>query len=277
MARLPLKMYSLIGLIIILTAEVLLFSGVPVIGVWFTPIAWTGFIMFADGIVLSRTGTSLLMRYSWKMIIFCLFSIGFWLIFEGYNRLIQNWYYTGLPSNLIVRYTGYCWSFATIFPAIFEMRDLLACFGVFTNVRFPRFSLSKAPVYVLIGIGGIFILYPLFQPSEYLFPFVWTGFVFLLDPLNLLLGERSLLKELSEGKLRELLLLFLSGLLCGVLWEFWNYWSESQWHYDVPFPPNVKIFEMPLFGWLGFPPFAVECFVMWTTAKAVLKRICINF
>jgi hypothetical protein len=25
----------------------------------------------------------------------------------------------------------------------------------------------------------------------------------------------------------------------------------------------VKIFEMPVLGYLGFPPFALECYAMW--------------
>jgi hypothetical protein len=35
---------------------------------------------------------------------------------------------------------------------------------------------------------------------------------------------------------------------------------------------NVKIFEMPAPGYLGFPPFAVECFVMYGSAAGLLAR-----
>jgi hypothetical protein len=31
----------------------------------------------------------------------------------------------------------------------------------------------------------------------------------------------------------------------------------------VPFFEQLKLFEMPVPGFLGFPPFAVECFVLW--------------
>ena len=30
----------------------------------------------------------------------------------------------------------------------------------------------------------------------------------------------------------------------------------------MPWVGEVKLFEMPLLGFLGFPPFAVECYVM---------------
>src|SRR5439155_18912262 len=44
----------------------------------------------------------------------------------GYNLVIRNWYYTGLPENLSLRLFGYAWSFATIWPAIFEAADLIS-------------------------------------------------------------------------------------------------------------------------------------------------------
>ena len=51
-------------------------------------------------------------------------SIPLWLVFEGYNLIIRNWHYTGLPENFALRMFGYAWSFATIWPAIFEGAEL---------------------------------------------------------------------------------------------------------------------------------------------------------
>ena len=42
--------------------------------------------------------------------------------------------------------------------------------------------------------------------------------------------------------------------------ELWNNWARAKWQYTVPIMENLKIFEMPLPGYLGFPPFALECF-----------------
>ena len=47
-------------------------------------------------------------------------------MFEFYNRFIDNWYYVNLPDNALLRYFGYAWSFATIWPAIFEGAELIA-------------------------------------------------------------------------------------------------------------------------------------------------------
>jgi len=31
----------------------------------------------------------------------------------------------------------------------------------------------------------------------------------------------------------------------------------------VPYLGHVKVFEMPVLGYLGFPPFALECYAMY--------------
>ena len=53
----------------------------------------------------------------------------------------------------------------------------------------------------------------------------------------------------DRGSSARLVNLLISGLVCGVLWEFWNYWSGAKWHYTVPIMEHVKIFEMPLPGY----------------------------
>ena len=99
---------------------------------------------------------------------------------------------------------------------------------------------------------------------------VWLGFIFLLDPINAALGGESLWTDLRGGRRERLINLSLSGLLCGLLWEFWNYWSRAKWIYSVPIMENLKLFEMPLPGYLGFPAFAVECFTMYVFVRTVL-------
>jgi hypothetical protein len=54
-----------------------------------------------------------------------------------------------------------------------------------------------------------------------------------------------------------------------VLWEFWNYWARAKWHYAVPIMEQLKIFEMPVPGYLGFPAFAVECFTMYVFVRTI--------
>jgi hypothetical protein len=57
--------------------------------------------------------------------------------------------------------------------------------------------------------------------------------------------------------------LLVAGLICGFLWELWNFWALSKWVYTVPFFEKAKGFEMPFLGFLGFAPFAVQAYVMY--------------
>jgi hypothetical protein len=110
-------------------------------------------------------------------------------------------------------------------------------------------------------ILGIFCLASSALSPYYFFPLIWVGFTFLLEPINYLLGGRSLLRDLEQGNPKKIYLLLLGGLICGLLWELWNFWAHSKWVYTVPFFEEAKGFEMPCLGFLGFPPFAIECYV----------------
>ena len=70
---------------------------------------------------------------------------------------------------------------------------------------------------------------------------------------------------------QRLIRLMLAGLSCGVLWEFWNYGSGAKWIYNIPFFNQWKVFEMPLPGFLGFMPFALECYLFWELFRLARK------
>ena len=42
------KAHGYVGLAVIIAAEVLLFTGQSFVGHWFTPIVWTGYLLFVD-------------------------------------------------------------------------------------------------------------------------------------------------------------------------------------------------------------------------------------
>jgi hypothetical protein len=43
-----------------------------------------------------------------------------------------------------------------------------------------------------------------------------------------------------------------------------GYGAGTRWSYTVPFAGHLKVFEMPVLGYLGFAPFALECFAIWS-------------
>jgi len=102
---------------------------------------------------------------------------------------------------------------------------------------------------------------------------VWIGFIFLLDPINNQLGLPSLIDDFRQGRRSHFYALLLSGFVCGWLWEFWNYWAAAKWQYTFPMFQQWKIFEMPIPGYLGFFPFALECFAMYVTAAWSLRLL----
>lgn len=265
--------YGYIGLFIIILAEILLFLGVKIVGIYFTPIVWTGYILFIDALNFKVHKNSFIKNRSAEFLIMLPWSVICWLIFEAYNFHLKNWYYIGLPESALARTVGYVWSFATIFPAILETAYFVRPIFEKINKKPSKTTNTKLLIYFVLGV--IFLIVPLILPSEiasYLSAFVWVGFAFLLEPVNYKLGGDSLFRDFENGKVTTLLSLFLSGLICGLLWEFWNYWAVGKWIYTVPIPfAGPKIFEMPLLGFLGFPAFAVEVYSMQNFLITVLK------
>src|SRR5574341_1191083 len=255
------KLYGKIGLLIIAAVQGLLFLGIKPFTIYFTPLIWTGYILLIDSIIHRLKGESLISKHLGKFLVMLALSIGFWYIFEFYNLFIKNWQYVGLPESKFWRYLGYFWSFATIWPGILLTQQLLEALNLFkmTN-RKSSGRLSPAFMKISVLIGTALLLWPIILPSPYLAGPVWLGFFLLLDPINYLWGERSILGDWISGKRETLYTLFLSGLFCGILWEFWNFWAEAKWKYTVRIWPDWKIFEMPIIGYLGFLPFACEVY-----------------
>jgi hypothetical protein len=268
-----------VGLLIMVVSELATLARIEPFWSWNTPIAWTGFILFADSIVFRARGESWIRSAPREFFWLVLASIPLWLVFEFYNRFLQNWHYVGLPENTFLRYFGYAWAFATIWPAIFEGAELI---GVWRGAPRSPQGMSRGRTSLLfpgtasrisIGLGAAMLILPIVRPSPYLASPVFLGFIFLLDPINLRLGGESLTRDLREGQFDRLKNLMLSGFLCGILWEFWNYWARSKWHYTVPILEHLKIFEMPVLGYFGFPAFALECFTMYVFTRVAARNI----
>jgi len=271
-------LYGYLGFLIIVVAEALLFSGNQIVGRWFTPIVWTGYILFVDGLVYAVRSRSLLMTDRLELLVIVVVSIGAWWLCEFYNAprfwksdLELWWHYHNLEPNLMLRRAGYDWAFATIFPLLFITAELFA-FTIFKRSNGgARIRFAKPILIVFIGLGVAGVVWPLLFPSAWLAPVIWLSFIFLVDPINALRGWPSIAGDLARGDWRRLWSLLAAGLLCGFLWEFFNYWAISKWTYTVPYFGNVKIFEMPVLGFLGFPPFAVECWVIYIFVRSLLQ------
>ena len=102
-------------------SEAATLADIQPVPVWNTPIAWTGYILFADGLVWYRRGSSWLTHARAEFLFLAFASVPLWLIFELYNRTpFTTGTTSAFPRSIPLRYAGYAWSFATIWPAIFE-------------------------------------------------------------------------------------------------------------------------------------------------------------
>ena len=270
-------LYGYAGLALIAAAEALLFSGNQLVGHWFTPVVWTGYILSTDALVYKLKGRSLLTTDRLEFLIVVVVSIAGWWLFEFYNAprfwnsdLELWWHYHNLEPNLWLRRIGYDWAFATISPALFETAEIFSLTIFARQTQHRAIKLSRSMLLAITGLGAVGVVAPLLFPSGWLAPVVWLSYIMLLDPLNALRGWPAISGDLSRGDWRRVLSLLASGALCGFLWEFWNYWSLSKWTYTVPYFGNLKIFEMPVLGFLGFPPFAIECWALYIFCRSLL-------
>jgi hypothetical protein len=255
-------LHGIFGIILLLVSEIAVFKKIDPFYSWFYCFAWWSYIFTIDAVIYRLKGNSLIVNRTGEFFLMIPWSIFFWLIFESANLALRNWYYINLPHAMVERWLGYAVAYGTVLPGMFETAELLEVLGLLKRYKIKKTALSPGGHSVLILLG-VFCLASSVLVPEYFFPLIWVGFIFLLDPLNSRFGGRSLLKDLEEGNPRKICLLLVAGLICGFLWEFWNFWALSKWVYTVPFFERAKGFEMPFLGFLGFPPFAVQAYVMY--------------
>jgi hypothetical protein len=162
--------------------------------------------------------------------------------------------------------------FGSVLPGIFETAELVigviekwAPGGKITGRPFQVPGWNPA-IQMLIGAAMLVLLLVCPKSCGCM---AWGFAFFLVDPICYWLGRtershagRSLLGQLASGDNTRLVALLAAGLVCGGLWEGWNLGARTKWIYSVPFFDELKIGEMPVLGFLGFPPFALECYAM---------------
>ncbi|HBZ54749.1 MAG TPA: hypothetical protein DEO88_05015 [Syntrophobacteraceae bacterium] len=239
---------------------------------WYFCFTWWSYILFAQAWLYSRGGTALLFNNPGRFGRLLPMSCQIWLVFEAYNLRLHNWFYVGVPISLVARWGGYIISFATVLPAIVTTVSLIEYSGLIPRHKFTPLPSSRRWHPLMIAIGLSCLLLPLIWP-RYFFPLVWGGFIFLLEPLNHRLSTDSLLRDWERGSPYRFIVLLSAGSLCGLMWEFWNYWAGTKWIYTIPYVHFLKLFEMPILGFLGFPPFAVECYVMEVSVRLAFAKM----
>ena len=234
----------------------------PLSDYYFFPL-WFGFILLLDGVIELRTGTSLLTRGSGRFALLFAGSVPFWWIFEVINRWLDNWHYhTPVIYSPLVYVLLASIAFSTVMPAVLEMTELLASFGV--GERFPKLPAWKPNRRTIIALHllGWLMLVSVIAWPHYAFPLAWLSIFFIIEPINALLGQRSIASFVRDGNWAALWNIMLATVCTGFFWEMWNYWSMPKWTYSVPFVGSAHLFEMPLLGYTGYLPFGLEVFAI---------------
>ena len=245
-------------------------AGVEPFATWFYPFAWYSTLLVMEAAVARRDGRFFLLdRFAFALSIFG-WSIPFWLVFELLNFRLANWYYVFVPDGAVARWTGIAISFATVLPAIFLAERALRAYGPWqepASADHPTRETARKKVGLTIDVRALLALQvlgfacmvlPLLGPRLF-FPLVWVGVTLIADTWVYRRDPgRSLLHDLETRRFRRPIRLLVGGMAIGLLWELFNEGARGKWIYTVPGLEELKLFEMPVLGFFGFPFLALE-------------------
>ena len=232
---------------------------------------WLGYCLTVDGLVFLRKDTSLLTRNWQKYIGLFAVSAPSWWLFEAINQRLQNWVYLGAEHFTSVEYGFWATlSFTTVIPAVFGTAEFIGSFDSLRRLPSGPVILTNTTTAAKFFISGLIMVALMMAEPRYFFPFVWLSVFFILEPINVWLGNRSLAEKTARGDWRAIVGLWLGVLITGFFWEMWNFHSYPKWEYHVPFVSFGKIFEMPVLGYFGYLPFAMELHTLYHLLAGLL-------
>lgn len=239
---------------------------------------WLGFAFTADGLVYLRKGTSLMTR-SWRSYVgLFLVSAPVWWLFELLNLRTNNWSYLGVRQfSPLAYFLLASLNFSTVIPAVFGVAELASSFGFVKRLK-PWLVItgSRRTTLAFFTAGWIMLALMLAWPV-YFFPFLWISLYFITEPVNIWLGNHSIVERLRHGDWRPVVSLFIGVLITAFFWEMWNYYAYPKWVYHVPGVDFLHIFEMPLLGYGGYMPFGLELYALYHFAMGLIGHKRIDF
>jgi hypothetical protein len=257
-------LHGLLGLLLVIAFWILNWTLPGTRTHWgFFPL-WLGYCLAMDGLVFWRTGTSLFTRSPRKYVGLFLVSAPVWWIFELLNLCTKNWVYIGADIFTPLQYAFWTTlSFTTVVPAVFGGAEFLASFDFIKRLkRGLVIGTDKRTTAIFFFVGWLMLILMLIWPKIF-FPFIWLSLYFILEPINVWLGNRSLAQWTAKGDWRPVIALWLGILLTAFFWEMWNYYSYPKWVYHVAWGDWLHLFEMPLLGYGGYLPFALELYAIY--------------
>jgi hypothetical protein len=224
---------------------------------------WLGYILVVDALVWTRAGNSLWSRSRKTFVLLFCFSAPVWWLFELFNLRTANWEYLGRDLFTPLQYNLLCTiAFSIVVPAIFETAELIQTFRWMKRFRSGPRVPATPRVFIALFIAGLGMLILVMAWPKIFYPFTWTSLVLIFEQVNYWTGHPHFLQQLRHGDWRTVVALALGGLVCGFFWEMWNYYSFPKWIYHIPGAGFLRVFEMPLLGYGGYIPFALELYAL---------------
>ncbi len=153
---------------------------------------------------------------------------------------------------------------------MFGSAEFFASFDFVKRIKpGPVIGTDKLTTASFFALGWVMLALMLIWPKIF-FGFIWISLYFILEPVNIWLKYRSLAYWTRKGDWRPVVSLWLGVLLTAFFWEMWNYYSYPKWVYHVPLANWFHIFEMPLLGYGGYLPFALELYALYHLMVGVL-------
>ena len=227
---------------------------------------WTGVALVAWG--LSAKGYPGITRHLGLAAV----SVPIWWWFELVNTRVANWHYVFTPHYSDIEYAVLSTlAFSTVVPALVALTAVTrSVAGRSTTLVVVTSERKRLPI-VEISLG-VLMQAAVFTWPGIAFPLVWVAPFLVIDGCVGLIMRRSLVGRTLDGSFGEVVLIGAAGLSCGIMWEFWNYWSMPKWEYSLPYFEFASVFEMPVLGYGGYVPFALFVIQAATLADVLWLR-----
>ncbi len=249
------------GIILLVVGISLIFFPIKPI-VYFTyPLSAWGVITIIDLISWILHKKSLI-RSSIKPLLLTIIpvSVTFWLFFEFTNLVYKQWVYINVPHNIIEAILMTFFSFSTVIPLIIEGIWLL--YPNIQNIIEAKENNTQNYLYLFPAFAIILILLYIKYPSFILAQTMWiTPLIFLIPliPFKTMIQDRRFIISVVIG-----------SVISGTIWESINFWAYTKWKYLI-FPHSLHLFAMPIFGYLGYIPFAFTTISLYIVLERYIK------
>jgi hypothetical protein len=225
---------------------------------------WLGYCFLIDAFVFLMKNTSMIKRNIFIYILLFIISIPVWWLFEFFNGITQNWFYVGGEFFSDTEYFLLAsLSFSTVMPAVLGTAEFAGTFTWIKNLKQgPRIGTDGMTLTALLFTGAAMLFLLIAFPAIF-YPLLWISLYLIIDSINAAAGNNSLLLFTENGDWRVIVSLCTGCIICAFFWEMWNVNSYPKWVYHLPYVHVMKVFEMPLPGYIGYFPFALELFAFY--------------